>query len=86
MYYWDQVEYYNVLGRDKRKFLWSWVSKKSLLFLVNIISEIQVEEPSYFFFIKNNFLLLWDTFTLLEKFWRISLYVTGDAVAKLYVT
>ena len=64
----------------------SWASKKSLLFLVNIISEIQVEEPSYFFFIKNNFLLLWDTFTLLEKFWRISLYVTGDAVAKLYVT
>ena len=86
MYYWDQKKYYNVLGRDKRKFLWSWVSKKSLLFLVNIISEIQVEEPSYFFFIKNNFLLLWDTFTLLEKFWRISLYVTGDAVAKLYVT
>ena len=24
--------------------------------------------------------------TLLEKFWRISLYVTDDAIAKLYVT
>ena len=23
---------------------------------------------------------------LLEKFWRISLYVTDDAIAKLYVT
>ena len=26
------------------------------------------------------------TLTLLEKFWRISLYVTDDAIAKLYVT
>ena len=25
-------------------------------------------------------------FTLLEKFWRISLYVIDDAIAKLYVT
>ena len=24
--------------------------------------------------------------TLLEKFWRISLYLTDDAIAKLYVT
>ena len=24
--------------------------------------------------------------TLLEKFWRISLYVTDDAISKLYVT
>ena len=24
--------------------------------------------------------------TLLEKFWRISLYVTDDTIAKLYVT
>ena len=24
--------------------------------------------------------------TLLEKFWRISLYLTYDAIAKLYVT
>ena len=24
-------------------------------------------------------------YTLLEKFWRISLYVTYDAIAKLYV-
>ena len=25
-------------------------------------------------------------YTLLDKFWRISLYVTDDAIAKLYVT
>ena len=28
---------------------------------------------------------LWQS-TLLEKFWRISLYMTDDAISKLYVT
>ena len=27
----------------------------------------------------------WNPHTLLKKFWRISLYVTDDAIAKLYV-
>ena len=27
-----------------------------------------------------------DVRTLLEKFWRISLYLTDNAIAKLYVT
>ena len=35
-------------------------------------------------FVGKGLLLIADT--LLEKFWRISLYLTDDAIAKLYVT
>ena len=48
------------------------------------VGEVRVAEDSDFALLK--VCVLYIVCTLLAKFWRISLYVTDDAVAKLYVT